>query len=262
MVDWENAVRSLDRAEPSRYLHTGARLVRRAKSTMGDGQFLEIVILAMLAGFIFLRLRSVLGRRTGNEKPPLGGIFSRRREGADKKTEKTENVVRLPQRERDAAGAAFADGNTALAAGLTQIQVADSSFEPASFLSGAKIAFEMVVTSFANRDLDTLRPMVNDEVFRNFSDAIKAHEAKGETAETTLLAIKASEIVEAGMSSKIAEVTVKFVSEMVTIVRDKDGAILSGDSRSPQTVTDLWTFARSTASSDPNWTLIATRSPN
>ncbi len=229
---------------------------------MGDGQFLEIVILAMLAGFIFLRLRSVLGRRTGSEKPP-GGIFSRRRAGEDKKTDKTENVVRLPKRGRDADdGTAFADGNTALAAGLTQIQVADSSFDPGSFLSGAKIAFEMIVTSFANRDLDTLRPMVNDEVFRNFSDAIKAYDAKGETAETTLLAIKASEIVEAGMSGKIAEVTIKFVSEMVTIVRDKDGAVLSGDSRSPQTVTDLWTFARSTASSDPNWTLIATRNPN
>jgi predicted lipid-binding transport protein (Tim44 family) len=229
---------------------------------MGDGQFLEIVILAMLAGFIFLRLRSVLGRRTGNEKPP-GGIFSRRRELEDKKTEKSEKVVRLPQRGREAdAGTAFADGDTALAVGLTQIQVADSSFDPASFLSGAKIAFEMIVTSFANRDLDTLRPMVNDEVFRNFSDAIKAYDAKGETAETTLLAIKAAEVVEAGMSGKIAEVTVKFVSEMVTIVRDKDGAILSGDSRSPQTVTDLWTFARSTASSDPNWTLIATRNPN
>ena len=240
---------------------------------MGESKLLDILIFAMIAGFIFLRLRGVLGRRTGQEKPPPDLVSQRRDERGE------ENVVQLPEREpRDgdtddidaepqaepaleSEGPEQAGAST-LAAGITQVRLADKTFDEVGFIEGARVAYEMIVTSFANSDIDTLRPLVADEVYQNFASAIDLREERQESVETTILSIKSGDIIEAGVSGSIAEVTVKFVTEMVSVTRNSDGEVTAGDTRAVQEVTDIWTFARSTKSSDPNWTLIETRSPH
>ena len=228
---------------------------------MGEGfQFLDIILFAMVAGFIFLRLRGVLGRRTGHEKPPADVIARRRAEDSE------DNVVQLPdaegQAEEDNAEATADEGEVMVTAGLAQIKVADPSFKKGDFLAGARLAYEMIVTSFANGDTDTLRPLLNDEVYEDFLAAIRRRERKEETLETTLLAINSTDVIEARMACEIAEVTVKFVIEMVNLTLDAQGDVVSGDPRAVQEITDIWTFARDLAGRDPNWTLIATRSSN
>ena len=255
---------------------SGARCIYRALAIqaeeMGESKLLDILIFAMIAGFIFLRLRGVLGRRTGQEKPPPDLVSQQRDDSAE------ENVVQLPDRgPRDAATdddvdtedvdaevetGAEQQGASSLSAGITQVRVADKTFDEIGFIEGARVAYEMIVTSFANSDIDTLRPLVADEVYQNFASAIDQREERQESVETTILSIRSGDIIEAGVAGSIAEITVKFVTEMVSVTRDSDGEVIAGDTRAVQDVTDIWTFARGTKSSDPNWTLIETRSPN
>lgn len=224
---------------------------------MGD-QFLEIIFFAVLAVFIILRLRSVLGRRTGNERPPSKTIVhSRTRQEDD------DNVVSLPERQRtaepvDAAPVETSGGK----GGVREVRAIDPGFDVNDFLGGARTAYDMVLSSFATGDTDTLRALLDDDVYTNFQHAIADRESRGETLETTLVAIKSVDLVEARAVGRMAEVTVKFVAELVNVTRGNDGEIVSGDPRAVQNVTDFWTFARDVRSSDPNWKLIATRSEN
>jgi predicted lipid-binding transport protein (Tim44 family) len=216
---------------------------------MTDGGFIDIVLFAMVAVFLVLRLRSVLGRRTGTER--RRELFERP-VGAD-------NVVTLPDRGKPIE----ADGGAApgsVAAGLAAIRGADPSFDPESFLHGARSAFEMIVGAFAAGDTATLRPLLSDEVYDRFAEAIQAREEAKETLETNLLSIKAADITEAELSGRTAYVTVRFVSDQVNITRAFDGSIVDGDPDRIVEKTDFWTFARNTRASDPNWQLVATRS--
>lgn len=220
-------------------------------------KFIDIIILAMIAAFLVFRLRSVLGKRTGNERPPQNPYGDSApagpREAAD-----DENVVALP-------GAGPVDDipdDTPASEGLRAIREADSAFSVQEFLEGARAAFEMVVTSFANGDKETLRPLLSDEVYDNFTGAIDARDAAGETMEMTLVGIREADVLEATMDGRVAFVTVKFVTEQIEVVRDKDGEVVSGDQSKVTTVTDIWTFARNTRSRNPNWTLVATEAPN
>ena len=226
---------------------------------MGDG-FLDIILFAMIAAFLVLRLRSVLGRRTGHERPPPDTLARPR---ADAKA--NDNVVELPDRTGDPAkDAEFVAeaSDDPLAAGLTQVRIADSSFEPEGFLTGARSAFEMIVHAYASGDVKTLRNMLNDEVYENFSSAVKEREAAKETLETTIIGIKKAEAIEARVDGRMAFVTVKILTEQVNVTRDKDGAVIDGDPNRITEVTDIWTFARNTRARDPNWTLVETRSSN
>lgn len=229
---------------------------------MGDGfQALDIILFAMIAAFLVLRLRSVLGRRTGHQKRPPDGVSESRRE-----SQPDDNVVELPGREResetpDSSFDKF-DPDDPVAAGLTEVKIADPSFDPAGFTEGASAAFEMVVQAFAEGDTKTLRGLLNDEVFDNFSMAIDDREKAGETLETTVIGIKKTDIIEARIDGRTAFVTVKVVSEQVNVTRDKEGVAIDGDENQVTDVTDLWTFARNTRARDPNWTLVETRSPN
>ena len=149
-----------------------------------------------------------------------------------------------------------------LAAGLTEIRIADPNFNPAEFQQGAQSAFEMIVQAFADGDVKTLRNLLNDEVFENFSGAIEQREQAGETLETTIVGIKSAEAIEARVDGRMAFVVMKFVSEQVNVTKDKDGAVVDGDPNQVTTITDIWTFARNTRARDPNWLLVETRSPN
>jgi predicted lipid-binding transport protein (Tim44 family) len=233
---------------------------------MGSGfQFVDIIFFALVAAFIILRLRSVLGRRTGNER--RHDPFAKPQPGAkgpgpaDAPAEVTQrgdrgDIVQLPRR-GDAAPA-----GSPLAAGLTQIKVADPSFDEATFEKGARVAFEYIVAAFAAGDRDKLRPLLNDEVYANFEAAIVARDAVGHKRETTLVRIKSAEIVEARMENPTALVTVKYASEQINVTRNPAGEVVEGNPDRITEVTDIWTFARNTRSHDPNWTLVATDAPN
>jgi predicted lipid-binding transport protein (Tim44 family) len=239
---------------------------------MGNGlQFFDIILLAAIAGFLVLRLRSVLGRRGGHEQPP-GRYDPFKGEKAEDAVE--DKIVQLPdrgaqdemaERSADETGAeAFRPGesDTPLAAGLTQVKLADRSFEEVGFLGGAKAAFEMVINAFSQGDTRTLRPLLSNDVYEDFAGAIKTREQAGEALETTLVGVNEAEIIEAELQGRTAFVTVKFVSEQINVTRDAPGEIVDGDPNQVASITDIWTFARNTRSRDPNWTLVATRSSN
>ncbi|MEK9707398.1 MAG: Tim44/TimA family putative adaptor protein [Alphaproteobacteria bacterium] len=220
-------------------------------------KFIDIIILAMIAAFLVFRLRSVLGRRTGNERPPQNPYGDSSQTG-DRAANVDENVVSLPGRDPDDDIPA----DTPATDGLKAIRAADSGFSVQEFLEGARAAFDMVVTSFANGDKETLRPLLSDEVYENFFGAIEARDAAGQTMEMTLVGIREADVLEANMDGRVAFVTVKFVTEQIEVVHDKDGEPVSGDPSKVKAVTDIWTFARNTRSRNPNWTLVATEAPN
>src|SRR6266478_501383 len=227
---------------------------------MSDGfQYFDIIIFAMIAAFLVLRLRGVLGRRTGTEKP-RDGLFPR---AGVKRDAATDNVVSLPEaaRARDEL-APVPDGPRAASpeSGLAQIRAADPSFDPGGFVQGARGAFEIIVNAFAAGDTATLRPLLSDEVYERFTDAIRHRLAAKETLETHLVSIKTAEIDEAQLNGRTAFVTVKFVSDQVNVTRAADGKIIEGEPDHVVEKTDFWTFARNTRSQDPNWLLVATRS--
>lgn len=231
---------------------------------MGDGiQFLDIILFAAIAAFLVLRLRSVLGRRSGNDQGPKYNPFRKR--GAEDAGE--DKVIALPDRgakaESQEAGKTTegAEGSP-LEQSLTQIGLADRSFEPESFVDGAKGAFEMVIAAFSGGDTKTLRPLLSNDVFEDFAGAIKARLDKNETLESTLVGISEAEIIEAELQGKTAFVTLKFVSEQINVTRDAEGEVVDGDPSGVASVTDIWTFARNTRSRDPNWTLVATGTSN
>ncbi|MBM3502614.1 MAG: Tim44 domain-containing protein [Alphaproteobacteria bacterium] len=224
---------------------------------MGDSQVLEIIFFAMVAVFIILRLRSVLGRRTGADRPA-----ARRPLEPAPADRARDNVVPLPDRRSEPAPEIPDDTPADVAPGLRQIRTADPSFDVKGFANGARTAYDMVLSSFASGDTDTLRALLDDDVYDRFRRAIADREAKKHTLETTLVSLKSVDVVEAALNARNAEVTIKFVAELVNVTRDADGAIVAGDPRKVQVVTDYWTFTRDTRSSDPNWKLVATRSEN
>jgi len=238
---------------------------------MGDGfQFLDIILFAAIAAFFVLRLRGVLGKRTGHDKR-RSDPFNPREETEDEDDNK---VIPLPDRSGSAreetaeetaeetTEAASEAAETPLAAGLNQVKRADKSFDEAEIIEGARTAFEWVIDAFAKGDAKTLRPLLSNDVYGDFSGAIEERENAGQKLETTLVGITATEIIEAELQGRTAFVTIKFVSEQVNVVRDSDGEVVDGDPNHVTKITDIWTFARNTRSRDPDWTLVATSSPN
>jgi predicted lipid-binding transport protein (Tim44 family) len=226
---------------------------------MSEGfAYIDILFFAMVAAFIALRLRSVLGRRTGHERRRSGGFGPTRSNGA------ADNVVALPDR-----SAAQAEGEVGIAdltdanikAGLTQIRLADSRFDLRHFVGGARAAFEMIVEAYGAGDKDALRPLLADDVFDGFAGAIDQRRAQAQSLETQLIAIRGADVVEAGMQGTNARIAIRFTSEQVNVIRDADGNVLDGDPGTAEEVVDVWTFERDTASSDPNWILVETRTP-
>jgi predicted lipid-binding transport protein (Tim44 family) len=218
---------------------------------MTDGYF-DIILFAMVAAFLVLRLRAVLGRRSGTERRPPENPFARAPETAP-----DGKVVPLPDRTIEAPSGS---GAVSLEAGIAQIRAADANFEPSGFLQGARGAFQIIVNAFAAGDTATLRPLLSDEVFERFAEAIRARNAAKETHETRLESIKSAEIAEAQLNGRSAFVTVRFASDQVNVTRAADGTVIDGEPDRIVEKTDFWTFARNTRAQDPNWLLVATRS--
>jgi len=147
-----------------------------------------------------------------------------------------------------------------VAEGLNQIRRADPAFDPARFIEGARTAFEMIVAAFAEGDKAALRPLLSDEVFQRFAVAIDERDAARETLETRIERLDSLDIIEAGLTGRTAQVTLKLVSHQINVTRAMDGSIVDGAPGQPVEKTDYWTFARDTRSTDPNWVLVATSS--
>jgi len=221
---------------------------------MGDfQQYFDIILFAMVAGFLVLRLRSVLGRRTGNER--RRDLFVRRTRPVSDKVptlvEPTPAVTATPPSSPPV---------DTVEKGLDQIRRADPSFDAPEFLNGSRIAFEMIVTAFAEGNKSVLRPLLSDEVFQQFVAAIDERTTARETLETRILGVDSSDIVEGELLGRTAQVTVKLVSQQINVTRAMDGSIVDGDPEHPIEKTDYWTFLRDTRSTDPNWVLVATSS--
>ncbi|MCH8001141.1 MAG: Tim44 domain-containing protein [Proteobacteria bacterium] len=238
---------------------------------MDDGiQFLDIILFAAIAAFFVLRLRGVLGKRTGHEKRPKYDPFAK----PDQDEGEEDKVIPLPDRSRaaktdqadeeatEAAEAAEAADETPLSVGLMQIGRVDKAFDEEQFLSGAGTAFEWIINAFAQGDTKALRPLLSNDVYGDFAGAIEEREGAGQILETTMVGITEAAIIEAELQGRTAFITIKFVSEQVNVVRDSDGEVVEGDPSHVTKITDIWTFARNTRSRDPDWTLVATRSPN
>lgn len=242
---------------------------------MGDGfPLIDILLFAMVAAFLFLRLRSVLGRRTGQERQrpnPFVRPAAEQRPPAQRPDMQRPDVQRpdirpvprlepvRPVSDGNGNGAAVGTASTPLETGLAEVKLADPSFHEDSFLGGARVAFEMIVEAYARGNIAALRPLLADDVYEKFAGAIKNREAAGETLETTLSGIRILDIVEARMDGRVAFVTVKVVSDQTNVLRDRAGTVLDGDPAKASEVVDLWTFSRHTRARDPNWTLVATR---
>jgi predicted lipid-binding transport protein (Tim44 family) len=221
---------------------------------MGDfPHYFDIFLFAMVAAFLVLRLRSVLGRRTGNERPPNDAMLRRAEAPADKVTPMGHRTPAVPP-------LVTATPAEAVSAGLARIRGADATFDPGQFLTGARAAFEMIVAAFAGGDKPGLRPLLSDDVYKPFAGAIDERTQAGETLETRILQLKSLDIIEAGVSGRVARVTVKFVSDQINVLRAHDGSIVDGDPDHAIEKTDFWSFARDTRSNDPNWMLVTTAS--
>ncbi|HZH28657.1 MAG TPA: Tim44/TimA family putative adaptor protein [Azospirillaceae bacterium] len=224
---------------------------------MGGGlEFIDILIFAMIAAFLVYRLRSVLGRRHGEERQRPNPFSPPSPQPVG-----DSNVVTLPQRAGLSVPQPAPGEPVSLAQGLALIRQADPAFDEKHFLDGARGAFEMIVGAFAQGDPATLRPLLADEVYGNFVQAIEARRAAGETLETRIVKFDDVDISAARMDGPIALVTLRFATQQTSVLRDHAGNILDGDSERPAEVIDIWTFARDTRTQDPNWQLIETRIP-
>jgi predicted lipid-binding transport protein (Tim44 family) len=240
-----------------------ARVV--ARESMEDVFDFTTIILGVLAVFIFLKLRSVLGQRTGRERPPYDPYSA----PDTVRNSATDKVIPLPQRGSDPVKAAepgeaadryagIAPAGSAVAKALDAILAADKSFNVGHFIAGARSAYEMIVTAYAEGDRRALKNLLAREVYDGFEAVIREREGRGETAETRFVSIDATEIAAAELRGKIAQITIRFVSQLVSATRDRSGTVIDGSADKVTNVTDVWTFAKDVTSRDPNWKLVAT----
>ncbi len=217
-----------------------------------DGDLLITLIFAAVAVFVIFKLRSVLGTRTGFEKKRDPFAPAETRDARD-------NVVSLPERRPEPAPAA--DPRTPLDTGLAAIRRADASFDPERFVEGAKAAFEIIVTEYAAGNADKLKPLLAKDVMASFADAIRQREQAGHVLETKIVSIRTPVVRHAELRGREARVTVEIVSQQINVTKDqKSGALIEGDPKVEENVTDVWSFARDTRSGDPNWALAETGS--
>jgi len=244
-----------------------------------DGKIdVTTLLFLILAVVIFLKLRSVLGRRTGHEQGRYDRVKAQQEASQRAKVAAQDKVVTLPRREREEVEPrpvepavrtdieervkGLAAGDSGLAKGLLDIVRADAAFDPDQFLNGARAAYEIIVTAFAEGNRKTLRDLLSREVYDGFAGAITEREGRSEQIDQSFVGIKSSDIVEAELKNGMAQLTIKFVSELISATRDKAGEVITGDPKRIKEVTDIWTFAREVASRNPNWRLIATQAAN
>ncbi len=233
----------------------------------------------VLAVVVFLKLRSVLGRRTEDDEARTERYRSQRTAQQNQQGPQSDGkIVTLPRRgaepapadvvqretdgDRDLRMTKFAGGNAALSNGLIGIARGDATFDPSEFMKGGKAAYEMIVMAFAEGNRKSLSDLLSPDVFSGFMQAITTREEAKEIVEQSFVGIKSAEMIEAEMKGNTAQVTVKFVSEIINATRSASGEVISGDPKRIKEVTDIWMFARDVTARDPNWKLVSTQAAN
>ena len=189
-------------------------------------EYIDIILLAMIAGFIFLRLRGILGKKTGYEEN-IQNTFPH--DISETKSKNDLNVVSFDEKSKK------------------------------EFLIGAKIAYETIITNFAKGQLKDIKSLLDQNVYKQFDDAIKDRKAKNISSETTFIGVNSAEIKKHNKNKNILEVTVEFVSEIISCMKDKDNKVISGDPETVKKVHDIWKFSKDIRSPNPNWFLIDTQ---
>ncbi|MGA7675730.1 MAG: Tim44/TimA family putative adaptor protein [Rhizomicrobium sp.] len=221
---------------------------------MANSQLLDIFLIALVAGVLLFRLYTVLGRRTGHERPPQDNY--RLSGNPPARTGEDDTVV---GEGRSVARPALSERPTdPVAAALLDIQLADRSFDKDHFVTGARAAYEMIVTGFANNDRAGLRPLLSEEVYAAFEGAMRGREERGEKVTYTFVGFKEVKIVSAALKGRLAEITLSFDAQFISATSDAHGALIEGDTKTVRDVNDIWTFSHDVRARDPNWTLVAT----
>lgn len=217
---------------------------------------------------VFLRMRSVLGTRTGNERPPSPRFRKNPQEEAG-----DDNVVQMRpvppeapqaadaerrQRKLEAEIEQLSHGDADIADGLKSVAAADANFMPKSFMEGAKAAYEMIVTAYAQGDRKTLKSLLEKDVYEGFEQAITEREQAGQKVEFTFVGLPRIEMSDVEFDKRTAQITIRFTAEVVSATRDSGGQLVEGNADQVITINDEWTFARQVKSRDPNWKLVAT----
>ena len=211
---------------------------------------IEIVILALIAAFLGLRLYSVLGRRAEHEEEPVPTRFERGDGVNPPRAAPAVPAPELPRTSRDLAGFP-----PAIEQGLREISVADRRFDLLSFLEGAKGAYAMVLEAFWRGDKDELRQLCDDDVYRSFSAAIAERETAGETLDHRLIRIEDTVVHSARLDGRVARIAVRFTADIAAVTRDKDGNVVAGSLDDAVESVDIWTFSRDVTSAAPDWVL-------
>ena len=189
-------------------------------------EYIDIILLAMIAGFIFLRLRGILGKKTGYEEN-IQNTFPH--DISETKLKNDLNVVSFDEKSKN------------------------------EFINGAKVAYETIITNFAKGQLKDIKSLLDQNVYKQFDDAIKDRKAKNISSETIFIGVNSAEIKEHNQNKNILEVTVEFVSEIISCMKDKDNKVISGDPETVKKVHDIWKFSKDIRSPNPNWFLIDTQ---
>jgi len=215
-----------------------------------ESPLVELLVLAGIAVFLILRLKSVLGTREGFEKPPLAGSEARSPQ------RKFEVIEGSP----DDDIIAYVDEGSPQAQALAEMKRVDPSFHVAEFVQGARGAYEMILMGFETGELDGIQPFISDEIFQSFVDAVSAREDQGLTIEAEFIGVRETTIADVSFdaATTTAEVTVRFVGELTSAVRNRSGEIVEGDPKAVKRQKDTWTFSRKMGADDPNWLLVAT----
>ncbi|MDP4822792.1 MAG: Tim44/TimA family putative adaptor protein [Aestuariivirgaceae bacterium] len=219
------------------------------------------LILIGVAAFIFWRLKSVLGTRTGNDRPPVEFGTKPAPQPVPAALEPATPATLEPAAPKTPVWQGHAREGSAEAKALEAIAAADSQFTVPDFLEGARLAYEMIVDAFAQGDKRALKPLLASDVHESFSAAIDERLRLGETMQSKLVAISHAEIEGAEINGRRASLTIRFVSEFVTARLSREGEVLEGDPTKIREITDIWTFERDVRSRDPNWRLAATEAP-
>ena len=225
---------------------------------------LTTLITIGIAVFIFMRLRAVLGKRTGHQNPQNKG-FPDKLNG--KSQPSNDNVVTLANRSKTASRKeaeaqqyaeidAVAKKGTQLNSELRELKDIDDAFNPDKFIQGSKMAYEMIVTAFADGDRKTLKNLLSREVFEGFASALKQRQSEGHVVRSSFVGVEDARLEAANIDKKTANLTVRFVSQIISATYDGEDNLIDGDEKQIVEVIDLWTFSRDLRSRDPNWKLL------
>ncbi|WP_208433748.1 Tim44/TimA family putative adaptor protein [Bartonella taylorii] len=226
--------------------------------------FIFVIALVIMV-VVFVQLRNVLGKRIGFEKPPFDPYSRRSKKQIE--TETVENIVSFPHQSNSKKNDfseidAISPEGSALNEGLRALHKIDSHFSPQFFIKGAQVAYEMIVTAFAKGDRDQLKRLLSQDVFESFCAAIEKRENNNERVEFTFVGINKIEFISAAIQDKDEFITVRIISEMISVTYNEQGERIDGDPDAILEIRDVWTFVRNSLSSDPNWKLFATEDEN